>query len=250
MDGTGKLTIRSRNLNMAANEVGDIRAGEYLCIEVIDTGCGMTPEVLERVFEPFFTTKPVGKGTGLGLSQLFAFIRQSEGEIAITSTPGEGTTVTLYLPRRLTEAAVIAPTSAAPEPRPPAPSGLNILVVEDDPRVLTGTMSALTELGHYPIACGDPLAAEGLLDAHAIDLVMSDVLMPGRTGPELIASLAPLHPHLAVLFVTGYGGDAASDALAGHIVLRKPFTHAALERAVGEARAVARPAAAGQIAAE
>ena len=250
MEGRGTLTITTGHAVLAPGQIGSSPGGDYVTIAIADTGCGMTPEVLERVFEPFFTTKPVGKGTGLGLSQLFAFVRQSEGEIAITSTPGEGTTVTLYLPRRLTEAAVIAPTSAAPEPRPPAPSGLNILVVEDDPRVLTGTMSALTELGHYPIACGDPLAAEGLLDAHAIDLVMSDVLMPGRTGPELIASLAPLHPHLAVLFVTGYVGEAASDALAGHIVLRKPFTIAALERAVGEALAVARPAAAGQIAAE
>ena len=99
MDGTGKLTIRTRNLTMEANAVGDIRAGEYLVIEVTDTGCGMTPEVKERAFEPFFTTKAVGKGTGLGLSQIFGFAHQSGGEVGIESEVGKGTTVSIYLPR-------------------------------------------------------------------------------------------------------------------------------------------------------
>jgi len=250
MEGRGTLTITTGHAALAAGEIGDCPAGDYVTIAVGDSGCGMAPEVLERVFEPFFTTKPVGKGTGLGLSQLFAFVRQSEGEIAIASVPGEGTTVTLYLPRRLSDDAAAKPAATAPEARPAAPVGLDILVVEDDPRVLAGTLGALQELGHHPIGCGDPLVADALLDKNEIDLVMTDVLMPGRTGPELIASILPLHPHLAVLFVTGYVGEAASDVLAGHIVLRKPFTLAALERAIGEAMAVARPAPPGQIAAE
>ena len=250
MDGRGTLVIATGGATVAAGAVGGCAAGDYVTIAVTDTGCGMTDEVRERVFEPFFTTKPVGKGTGLGLSQIFGFVRQSEGGIAIESAPGRGTTVTLYLPRRLADGA--EPAAEAPAAAEPLPAlvGLDILVVEDDPRVLAGTLGALEALGHHPIGCGDPLAAPGLLDRHDIDLIISDVLMPGRTGPEMIAELAPLHPHIAVLFVTGYAGEEGGGALADRIVLRKPFTIAALERAIGEAMASARPPAPGRIAAE
>ena len=222
-----------------------------MTIAVTDTGCGMAPEVRERVFEPFFTTKPVGKGTGLGLSQIFAFVRQSEGEITIDSTPGLGTTVTLYLPRRLSDADARHAAVETAADKATAPSGLDILVVEDDPRVLAATIGALEELGHHPIVCGDPLLADDLLRAHeTIDLVISDVLMPGLTGPEMVAALTPVYPHLAILFVTGYAGEAAGDALVDHLVLRKPFTIAALERAIAEAMASERPSPPHRIAAE
>jgi signal transduction histidine kinase/CheY-like chemotaxis protein len=250
MEGRGTLTIATGGATLAANQVGTCAAGDYVTIAVTDSGCGMSREIVQRVFEPFFTTKPVGKGTGLGLSQIFAFVRQSEGEIAIESAPGQGSTVTLYLPRRLTDhrTEIVEPASA---PAPvAAPSGLDVLVVEDDPRVLAATMSALKELGHHPIGCGDPLAAPDLLDRHDVDLVISDVLMPGQTGIEMIAALKPRHPHLAVLFVTGYAGEAGGDALADHVVLRKPFTIVALERAVGEAMAAEGDGAARRVAAE
>src|SRR5207237_2706990 len=103
MDGQGLMRIATENVKLAANQVGDIRAGDYVRISVTDTGCGMAPEVRERAFEPFFTTKPVGKGTGLGLSQIFGFAHQSGGEVGIDSEVGRGTTVAIYLPR--TEAA-------------------------------------------------------------------------------------------------------------------------------------------------
>ena len=123
-------------MTLAANEVGDVRAGEYVRISVTDTGCGMTPEVLERAFEPFFTTKPVGKGTGLGLSQIFGFAHQSGGEVGIESEVGKGTTVSIYLPR--TEAggdrSGCIRRCSAPRPRRIVP-GARILLVEDDPRV-------------------------------------------------------------------------------------------------------------------
>src|SRR5919107_661348 len=99
MDGQGVMRITTENVKLAANQVGDIRAGDYVKISVCDTGCGMTREVKERAFEPFFTTKPVGKGTGLGLSQIFGFAHQSGGEVGIASELGKGTTVSIYLPR-------------------------------------------------------------------------------------------------------------------------------------------------------
>jgi signal transduction histidine kinase/ActR/RegA family two-component response regulator len=242
MDGTGRLTIDTGQAVLADSQVNEAAGGDYATIAVTDTGCGMTPEVLEHVFEPFFTTKPVGKGTGLGLSQIFGFVRQSGGEIEIKSTPGIGTTVTVYLPRHIADApAAAARRDEAPIDLPArAYDGLSVLVVEDDPRVLAATMDALDELGHRAVACDDPLAAPALIEqeGNAFDLIVSDVVMPGINGPEMIARLRPLHPHLAVLFVTGYAGEVDDAALfGGHAVLRKPFTIATLERAVGEAMA-------------
>src|SRR3546814_5415489 len=119
MEGRGTLTIAVDGTALAAEEIDRCAAGDYVRIAVSDTGCGMTPEVLERVFEPFFTTKPVGKGTGLGLSQIFGFLRQSDGEIAIASTPGEGTTVTVYLPRHVGEAVIAADRETGEPAAPP-----------------------------------------------------------------------------------------------------------------------------------
>ncbi|MGH6614843.1 ATP-binding protein [Sphingomonas sp.] len=250
MEGRGTLTIVTSGTALTEHAVGRCPAGEYVTIAVSDTGCGMTPEVMERVFEPFFTTKPVGKGTGLGLSQIFAFVRQAEGEIGLQSEPGKGTTVTLYLPRDAA-AAVAKAEQIATAPEPTERHTLDILVVEDDERVLAATMGALEELGHRAIACGDPLAAPALLQSTGhIDLIMSDVLMPGQTGPEMIAALAPDYRHVAVLFVTGFAGEASEAEFGGHHVLRKPFTMAALERGIVAAMAVERPTAPHSIAAE
>jgi signal transduction histidine kinase/ActR/RegA family two-component response regulator len=233
MSGRGQLTIAVAGVTLAEGAVGTCRAGDYVALSVTDTGCGMAADVLERVFEPFFTTKPAGKGTGLGLSQVFAFVRQTDGQVALESKIGQGTTVTLYLPR------YEAGDDAVPQNEPVATapidhSPLDILVVEDDPRVLAATIGALEELGHRPIACNDPLEAPAILaSAGRIDLILSDVLMPGQTGPEMVAALRPLYPHLAVLYVTGYAGEAGGEAaFGGHHVLRKPFTLVALERAV------------------
>ncbi|MGJ3649957.1 ATP-binding protein [Sphingomonas sp. GlSt437] len=244
MEGRGTLTFATGSATLKANAIGECAAGDYVTVAVTDTGCGMTPEVLERVFEPFFTTKPIGKGTGLGLSQIFAFVRQSDGEITMESTPGVGTTVTLYLPRYRGE----APSAPAPDvvtlptqPEPAETAGYDVLVVEDDPRVLNATLAALQELGHRPIACGDPLAALAMAEAaERLDLVLSDVRMPGKTGPEVIAELTPRFPDIAVLFVTGFTGDAGSHEFDGHIVLRKPFTIAGLARAIDDAMAAHR----------
>ncbi|MEG3165057.1 ATP-binding protein [Sphingomonas sp. PB2P19] len=250
MNGRGILTIATGAVALSAHEIGECAAGDYVTLAVGDTGAGMTPEIAERVFEPFFTTKEAGKGTGLGLSQIFGLVRQLHGEIAIDSTPGIGTTVTLYLPRDAT----VAPAPAiveTPEVASALPGALTILVVEDDPRVLTATTGALEELGHVAIPCDDPLAAPAILAAHpGIDLIISDVLMPRQTGPEMIAALAPLYPQIAVLFVTGYAGEANAREFGGREVLRKPFTLNGLERAVATAMTTERPSSERQIAAE
>ena len=237
MEGAGRLKIVSRNVKVSANEVGDIRAGEYVRISVTDTGCGMPPEVKDRAFEPFFTTKPVGKGTGLGLSQIFGFAHQSGGEVGIESTVGKGTTVSLYLPRSAVEAPVQLHPAAnrmSEEERVP---GARILVVEDDPRVRTSTVEALQDLDYDPIACSSGEEAITIFDRQPFDLVISDVIMPEMTGPELILVLKQKRQDFAVLFVTGYVGDSESQTLVGHELLRKPFTVGALASAVATALA-------------
>jgi signal transduction histidine kinase/ActR/RegA family two-component response regulator len=240
MEGRGTLTISTSCDRLEAHEVGHCAAGDHVMIAVSDTGCGMAADIVERVFEPFFTTKPIGKGTGLGLSQIFGFVRQSEGEIAIDTLPGEGCTVRLYLPRHLAvEAPAPAPLPAVPAPAPPEAHELSILVVEDDPRVLAATVGALEELGHSVTACGDPmLAGEAAATAGRVDLILSDVLMPGKTGPEIVAELKTLLPDAGVVFVTGFAGDAGEqDGFGDHVVLRKPFTIAGLAAAIDRAMA-------------
>src|SRR3954447_18602073 len=236
MDGRGVMRIVTRNVKLAANEVGDIRPGDYVKISVTDTGCGMPPEVKERAFEPFFTTKPVGKGTGLGLSQIFGFAHQSGGEVGIESEVGRGTVVSIYLPR--TEAAARVRIHPAVH-RPDADvhvAGARILLVEDDPRVRTATVDALEDLDYEPVACGSGAEAISLFNAQEFDLVISDVIMPEMTGPELIRHLKETHDRpFSVLFVTGYVGDGESDDLRTHELLRKPFTVGALASAVAAA---------------
>jgi signal transduction histidine kinase/CheY-like chemotaxis protein len=266
MNGRGTMTVTTGAVGLAANAVGHCPAGDYATIAVADDGSGMSPDIAERVFEPFFTTKETGKGTGLGLSQIFGLVRQLDGEIEIVSAVGEGTTVTLYLPRDLADPVVeadpepsaetdgsdtdVQASQQAAEPAI-ASAGLRILVVEDDPRVLASTINALEELGHNPIPCDDPVNAAALLARHgAVDLIISDVLMPRQTGPEMIAALRPIFPDVAVLFVTGFAGESATSEFGDHQVLRKPFTLAGLERAVIAAMAPGRPSPPRQIAAE
>jgi CheY-like chemotaxis protein len=236
MDGEGQLMISTANEVMAANAVGDIQPGEYLRMSVSDVGSGLTPEVSDRAVEPFFTTKPVGKGTGLGLSQIFGFAPQSAGEVGIESTPGKGTTVSIYLPRTAAEATNVRlhPAAQRQEADVTVP-GARILLVEDDPRVRTATVGALEDLGYDPVSCSSGAEAMRLFASEDFDLVVSDVVMPEMTGPELIRELRARRPDVAVLFVTGFVGDGESDDLVGHDLLRKPFTVAALASAVAQA---------------
>jgi signal transduction histidine kinase/ActR/RegA family two-component response regulator len=237
MDGTGLMRIATRNVTLAANEVGDVQPGDYLQISVTDTGCGMTPEVVERAFEPFFTTKPVGKGTGLGLSQIFGFAHQSGGEVGIESEPGRGTTVSIYLPRtEATQTIRLHPAAQRQEAETTSPEA-RILLVEDDPRVRASTVEALEDLDYEPVSCASGAEAVELFAKQRFDLVISDVIMPEMTGPELIRHLKQSRNDFAVLYVTGYVGERETDDLAGYELLRKPFTVAALANAVSAALA-------------
>jgi signal transduction histidine kinase/ActR/RegA family two-component response regulator len=239
MDGQGQMLISARNVTLAANQVGDVRAGEYVKISVADTGCGMVPDVLERAFEPFFTTKPVGKGTGLGLSQIFGFAHESGGEVGIESEVGKGTTVSIYLPR--TEAVAPVRLHAAAQRTESADvhvPGARILLVEDDPRVRSATVGALEDLDYEPVACAGGAEAIELFNAQPFDLVITDVIMPEMSGPELIRYLKSNSSRdFAVLFVTGYVGEGETDDLRGYELLRKPFTVGALASAVAAALA-------------
>jgi signal transduction histidine kinase/ActR/RegA family two-component response regulator len=239
MNGEGQLRISTENVTIAANQVGDIRAGEYVKVSVADSGCGMPPDVLERAFEPFFTTKPVGKGTGLGLSQIFGFAHESGGEVGIDSKVGKGTTVSIYLPR--TEAAApvrLHPAAQRTDTADVHVAGARILLVEDDPRVRTATVGALEDLDYDPVACGSGAEGVELFNSQPFDLVITDVIMPEMSGPELIKYLKETSPHeFAVLFVTGYVGEGETDDLRGYELLRKPFTVGALASAVAAALA-------------
>ena len=235
MEGTGTMRIGTSNVTLAPNEVGDVQGGDYVCFAVTDTGCGMAPEVQERAFEPFFTTKPVGKGTGLGLSQIFGFAHQSDGEVGIESMEGVGTTVSIYLPR--TEAAAnvrMHPAAQRGETETVVP-GARILLVEDDPRVRAATVDALEDLDYEPVSCSSGAEALRLFEEQDFDLVISDVIMPEMTGPELVRELKSRRADTAILFVTGYVGEGETDDLVGYELLRKPFTVGALASSVAAA---------------
>lgn len=229
MAGTGTLTIST------CNRAGD---PDTVTITVADTGTGMSPDVRERALEPFFTTKEAGKGTGLGLSQIFGMMKQADGDIEIDTAEGKGTRITLILPRHddIIEKGAASVETLSPEPLPPL-HALSILVVEDDPRVRAATVSALGELGHECVECeGGDIALSVLEVKSDFDLVLSDVVMPGMTGPAMAREVVKRYPELPILFVTGYAASGEDDEIFGrHPVLRKPFTLSQLEIAVTSA---------------
>jgi nitrogen-specific signal transduction histidine kinase len=225
----GRITIETRNADLDdryASLQSDVRPGQYTMVSVTDTGSGMSPDVIERAFEPFFSTKAPGKGTGLGLSQIFGFVKQSNGHVAIYSEVGHGTTVRLYLPRHA-GAAAAAPVAPGLAATPPA-SGELILVVEDEPAVRRVSVQALQELGYRTLSAEDPAHALKLLaDDGGIALLFTDVVMPGMTGRQLADQARLTRPDLKVLYTTGYSRNAIvhNGVLdTGAFFLPKPFT--------------------------
>jgi signal transduction histidine kinase len=229
MGGSGTLLIRASNARSGVPAPGvgvapGVPAGEYVMIEVADTGKGMPPEVLQRAFEPFFTTKPVGQGTGLGLSMAYGFVKQSGGEIVLDSEVGRGTSVRIFLPRSSTEA-------AAPEKMADAPlyGGLEtILVVEDEEDVRTATCAILSALGYEVLEACDAASAIALIESgRHIDLVFSDVIMPGPVSSLELGEAVSRHlPGAQVLYTSGYAeGVLAHEGKVNASVnlLQKPY---------------------------
>ena len=234
MGGEGKVTIETHNCHLddryVAAEIG-VAAGQYVLVAVTDAGAGMTPEVSARAFDPFFTTKGVGQGTGLGLSQVYGFVKQSGGHVKIYSELGVGTTVKLYLPRLLGDAAVAAAVDATRAPVP-GDAGELILVVEDEPGVRVVTVESLRELGYRVIEADGAVAALRLIEAHPdIALLLTDIVMPEVNGARLAEAARALRPGLKVLFTTGYTRNAVVHngvVDPGVELIGKPFTFAAL----------------------
>ena len=210
----------------------------YVVVEVVDTGVGMDPSVKERVFEPFFTTKPLGQGTGLGLSMIYGFMQQSKGYIDIQSAPQQGTTIALYLPA--VTANGIA-TDAAVDADVPKGEGQQVLVVEDDDQVRFLVSFLLEELGYAVITARDATTAmPHLSPSEHIDLLISDVGLPGMNGRQLAELVRERHPTVPVLFMTGYAENAAvqSEFLGENMaIITKPFAMDDFGRAVQRALA-------------
>ena len=239
MPDGGKLTIETNNTHLDdsyAAQHDEVEPGQYIVICVTDTGTGMPPHVVERAFDPFYTTKGVGKGTGLGLSQVFGFVKQSGGHLKIYSEPDQGTTVKLYLPRHFGRAADTEGAADAADPLPRARDGEIILVVEDEERVRHMSVDALRSLGYTVVQASDGAQALAVLQIQPrVDLLFTDVVMPGMTGRQLADAARRQRPELQVLFTTGYTRNAVvhNGVLdPGVAFLSKPFAIDQLARKI------------------
>ncbi len=232
MPNGGKLIIETTNTRLDeryTRDHPDVTPGDYVVLSVTDTGSGMAPTTMDKVFEPFFTTKPVGQGTGLGLSMVYGFARQSGGHVRIYSEVGQGTTVKLFLTRSLGGEALVA---AMPSPETPRGSGETVMVVEDDPSVRMIVTELLSEVGYGVLEATDADSAIPILQSNQrIDLLVSDVGLPGMNGRQLAEVARQSRPDLKILFITGYAQNAAVRAgfLAdGMDMMTKPFAVDAL----------------------
>jgi len=209
-------------------------SGEFVAVRIADTGHGIPADILTRVFEPFFTTKEVGKGTGLGLSQVYGFAKQSGGTATISSTEGRGTAITLYLPRSQEAPPVEAPLAVVEAPSEAAGT---VLLVEDNADVAEVGAGYLRQLGYRVRSVANAQAAIAALRLDAdVDLVFSDILMPGgMNGLELASEIAEHFPGIPVLLTTGYSASAQDAVRQGVVVLQKPYDLEGLRRNIREA---------------
>ena len=228
MPGGGKITIETANAHLDAEYAArhdELTAGQYVLVAVSDTGTGMSAEEMRRAFDPFFTTKEIGKGTGLGLSMVYGFAKQTGGHAAIYSEVGHGTTVKLYLPKANIEA-----VAGDPERRAAAkPSGNEILaVVEDDAEVCEFVVNALSGAGYRVLEAADGEEARALFASERIDLLVTDVVLPGgMTGKDVAEEARAAQPGIRVLYISGYAKNAIihqGKLDEGVELLTKPFT--------------------------
>jgi len=208
--GVGRVHIATRNVVLDRAHVdrhpGAVM-GEHAVLTFRDDGGGMPPEVLEHIFEPFFTTKDLGKGTGLGLATVYGIMRQAKGHIAVTSTPGKGTTFSIYFPAHRTGSEALRKRDT---PATAVALGGTVLLVEDEPGVMRMTSRLLERLGYEVLAASSAESALSVLEANhdRIDLLMTDVIMPDMNGRDLARQVRARLPGLPTLFVSGYASDA------------------------------------------
>ena len=239
MPDGGELVVRTANQQLDAGFTeahSNLKPGDYVVLSVTDNGCGMPQSTISRAFDPFFTTKPIGQGTGLGLSMIYGFSKQSRGHVAIQSQVGQGTTVSLFLPRFGGDLPQVSPVDR----QHPlfAQNGETVLIVEDDPAVRVLVSTVLSELGYAFIEAGDADSALPILDSgQRIDLMISDVGLPGMNGRQLAEIGRQYRPGLKVLFITGYAEHAAVRGGfldPGMQMITKPFTFDLLTAKVRE----------------
>ncbi|AZE55404.1 Sensory box histidine kinase/response regulator [Pseudomonas synxantha] len=239
MPNGGKLIVETCNRHLDSvftAAYGTLQPGDYVELSVSDTGCGIPEHLMNRVFDPFFTTKPIGQGTGLGLSMIYGFARQSHGHVTIHSELGKGTTVSLFLPRFIGEMQTQEPIN--PTLLPFASAGETVLIVEDDPAVRVLVSAVLKELGYgFVEACDADTAVPIIESGQRIDLMISDVGLPGMNGRQLAEISRQIRPALKVLFITGYAEHAAVRGGfldPGMQLITKPFTFDLLTAKVRE----------------
>ena len=229
MPDGGTLTIQTRNCELDATSAlwsRDMQPGDYVCISVTDTGIGMSEETIAKAFEPFFTTKPIGQGTGLGLSMIYGFVRQSEGYTKICSQLGRGTSLKLFLPRYSGDLLDEQPGAAGLVALPEA-AGETVLIIEDEPVVRGLIVEVVADLGFVALEAGDgPSGLEVLRSRQRIDLLITDVGLPGLNGRQVADAARLLRPGLRVIFMTGYAENASSAQgflEPGMALITKPF---------------------------
>ena len=237
MPDGGRMTIDTANKVLDTNEARkrDVIAGEYVRLRVIDTGVGMPPSVKARAFDPFYTTKPIGKGTGLGLSMIYGFVRQSDGSVTIDSEFGKGTSVEICLPRYQGDLLEARPGKDSGGYR--AAANEVVLVVEDEAVVRLLIVEVLNDLGYQPLETANSAAALRILQSsQRVDLLVSDIGLPGLNGRQLADAARVERPALKVLFVTGYAEDAAGSSFldSGMEIISKPFTMEVLASKIRE----------------
>jgi len=229
MEAGGHLTLQTANVELHASSglpQQSVLSGWYVMLSVADDGIGMDEKTKRHLFEPFFTTKERGKGTGLGLATVYGIVKQSDGYIWVDSEPGRGSTFRVYLPRTERVAETAAPVAA---PRPRTSASETVLLVEDEAGVRDLARRMLELAGYSVLDASSGQDAEAIFDQHrgAIDLLVTDVVMPGMSGPDLFRRLTVAQPGLKVVYISGYAGDAMARQLKvarGQPHLQKPFT--------------------------